>query len=121
MRRLPSRMNARQPALCCLLLFACAACQQHASHRADSGPGGIVEADGAHEDTQAPSAHEDEHDEKRSGPDYLFDPEQLRTFELELDEEDLAFLDADPKAEEYVPGQLVFEGRRVEPVGIRYK
>jgi spore coat protein CotH len=53
--------------------------------------------------------------------DYLFDPETVRTFELRLDEDDLAFLDADPKAEQYVPGELYFEDQRVKPVGIRYK
>lgn len=54
-------------------------------------------------------------------PAYLFDPLVLRTFELRLREEDLAFLDADPKAEQYVPGELWFEDQRVEEVGIRYK
>jgi hypothetical protein len=121
MPRLPFRVNARQPALCWLLLFTCAACQQHNSHRADPGKGAIVEGDRSREDAETSDADEEERDEKRTDPEYLFDPEKLRTFELELDEEDLAFLDADPKAEEYVPGELVFEGRRVKPVGIRYK
>ena len=57
----------------------------------------------------------------RRDPAYLFDDSQLRTFELRLDEADLAFLDEDPKAELYVPGQLLFEDIVVEPVGIRYK
>lgn len=52
---------------------------------------------------------------------YLFDSDEVHTFDLRLNEEDLAFLDADPKAEQYVPGELIFEGQRVKPVGIRYK
>jgi hypothetical protein len=52
---------------------------------------------------------------------YLFEPSQLRTFELFLHHADLATLDADPTAEKYVPGQLVFEGGLIPNVGIRYK
>lgn len=52
---------------------------------------------------------------------YLFDQDALRTYELFLGEEDLAFLDADPAAEQYVPGELVFEGESFGAVGIRYK
>jgi spore coat protein CotH len=54
-------------------------------------------------------------------PAYLFDPASVRTFELWLSDAHLATLDADPAAEEYVPGQLVFEGGRLDDVGIRYK
>lgn len=52
--------------------------------------------------------------------DYLFSQDQLHTFELDLSEEDLAFLDAAPADEEYVEGTLTFEGETI-PVGIRYK
>lgn len=51
----------------------------------------------------------------------LYDQAVLRTFELKLSERDLAILDADPTAEKYVPGTLVFEGKEYGPVGIRYK
>lgn len=53
--------------------------------------------------------------------DYLFDQSKLHTFELIIPEENLAFLDADPAAEEYVEGMLIFEGDTINPVGIRYK
>ncbi len=53
--------------------------------------------------------------------DYLFDDNKLPTFELTLSESSLAFLDADPGAEEYVEGNLTFEGETLENVGIRYK
>jgi len=53
--------------------------------------------------------------------DYIFDQEQLHTFELTLPEADLARIDADPAAEEYVEGSLTFEGKTMSPVGIRYK
>jgi hypothetical protein len=86
---------------------------QHKSH----GPGKVVLPDGPEDETSPAAAS---HQGGAAGSAYLFDPEQLRTFELRLDEEDLAFLDADPKAEQYVPGELLFEGERIQ-VGIRYK
>ena len=52
---------------------------------------------------------------------FIYDQDELRTFELRLAKEDLAKLDADPVAEQYVPGTLVFEGKEYGPVGIRYK
>lgn len=51
---------------------------------------------------------------------YIFDDGELRTYELNLAPEDLAKIDADPAAEEYVEGTLTFEGQAL-PVGIRYK
>ena len=53
--------------------------------------------------------------------DHLFDQDVVHTFELTLDDEALAFLDGDPTAEEWVEGELTFEGETVGPVGIRYK
>lgn len=53
--------------------------------------------------------------------DYIFDQSKLHTFELDLPAELLAKMDADPTAEEYVEGNLIFEGQTVTPVGIRYK
>lgn len=52
---------------------------------------------------------------------YIFDQNELRTYELTLTEEALELLDNDPAAEEYVEGLLTFEGTAVGPVGVRYK
>jgi hypothetical protein len=52
---------------------------------------------------------------------YLFDQEELRTYDLFLTPQDLFVLDLDPRAEEYVTGRLRFEEREYQPVGIRYK
>ena len=51
----------------------------------------------------------------------LYDQGVLRTFELKIDEKDLAILDANPSAEQYVPGKFVYDGKEYGPVGIRYK
>lgn len=53
--------------------------------------------------------------------DYIFDQEKLHTFELNLSADALVEIDADPAGEEYVEGNLTFEGETVEKVGIRYK
>ncbi len=53
--------------------------------------------------------------------DYIFDQEQLHTFELKLPKASLAKIDANPTAEEYVEGMLIFKGDTISPVGIRYK
>ena len=53
--------------------------------------------------------------------EYIFDQESLHTFDLVLSEENLNLLNADPTAEEYVQGMLIFEKDTVSPVGIRYK
>ena len=52
---------------------------------------------------------------------YIFDQKKLSTFELNLPPADLAKIDADPSAEEYVAGSLTFEGETISQVGIRYK
>ena len=72
---------------------------------------------GTGSDTAAPD--DDRPDDER-GADYLFDPELLHTFEFTVAEDDLAFLDADPTAEEYVPATMTFEGETID-VGLRYK
>ena len=48
--------------------------------------------------------------------DYVFDQNALHTFELKISESNLAFLDADPVAEEYVEGMLIFQGDTISPV-----
>jgi spore coat protein CotH len=55
------------------------------------------------------------------GADVLFDQEAFHTFEIDLSPADLAFLDADPAAEEYVEGSLTFDGETIEGIGVRYK
>lgn len=52
---------------------------------------------------------------------YIFDQKKLPTFELTLPAGELAKIDADPSAEEYVEGSLTFEGETINAVGIRYK
>ena len=52
--------------------------------------------------------------------DALFGEDAFETFELRLSEKNYAFLDADPTAEQYVEGELVYDGQ-VYPAGIRYK
>lgn len=53
--------------------------------------------------------------------DVLFDQTVVHTFEIELPEAALAELDADPAAEEYVEGSLLFNGERLDAIGVRYK
>lgn len=53
--------------------------------------------------------------------DYIYDQDELRTYELKIPESALEQLDADPAAEEYVEGMLIFEGDTISPVGVRYK
>ncbi len=53
--------------------------------------------------------------------EYIFDANKLHTFELTLTPENLSRINNDPAAEEYVEGNLTFEGETVTPVGIRYK
>ena len=51
----------------------------------------------------------------------LFDAGQVRTFEVELSEDDLARIDAAPSAEQTVPARLRFDGTSYGEIGIRYK
>lgn len=52
---------------------------------------------------------------------YIYDQQEVRTYELLIEEADLATLNANPAAEIYVPGALLFEGNEYRPVGVRYK
>jgi spore coat protein CotH len=56
-----------------------------------------------------------------SNSDYLFNQNELHTFELNIPEKALEYIDADPAAEEYIEGSLTFEGETISPVKIRYK
>ena len=53
--------------------------------------------------------------------DYIFDDERLHTFDLVLPPDNYAEINANPAAEQYVEGMLIFEGDTISPVGIRYK
>ena len=51
---------------------------------------------------------------------YIYDQSEVRTYAITIEPTNLAFLDSNPKAEEYVPATLEFEGETY-PVGMRYK
>ncbi len=53
--------------------------------------------------------------------DYLFNQDSLYTYELIIPGSNLALINSDPAAEQYVEGILVFQGDTLSPVGIRYK
>jgi len=52
---------------------------------------------------------------------YLFDPAQLRTYDIRIAEADLASIDRMPGAEQAVPATLEFEGKTYGPLRVRYK
>jgi hypothetical protein len=52
---------------------------------------------------------------------YVFDQNELRTYNLVIDPADLAAIDMDPSAETYVDGMLEFEGKTYGPLSVRYK
>jgi len=55
------------------------------------------------------------------GSSYLFNQDTLHTFELKLPQSALSKIDANPAAEQYVEGMLIFARDTISPVGIRYK
>ena len=71
--------------------------------------------------TPAPTATPAPPDPDSGETAYLFDPDEVRTYDITVSEENLAFLDADPAAEEYVEASLTFEGHGPREVGLRYK
>jgi spore coat protein CotH len=52
---------------------------------------------------------------------YIFDPAQLRTYNLVVAPSDLALIDQSPSAEMYVPASMEFEGKSYGPYRMRYK
>lgn len=52
---------------------------------------------------------------------YVFDQATVRTYDIQIDPNDLAMLDKNPAAERIVPASLVFEGKTYGPLGVRYK
>lgn len=53
--------------------------------------------------------------------DYVFDMAQMRDFDVEMAVEDWAWLQAHALDEEYLPANVIFEGRRYVGAGIRFK
>lgn len=52
---------------------------------------------------------------------YIFDPRELRTYNIIVADADLARIDASPAAEELVSAMLEFEGQTYGPYRVRYK
>jgi spore coat protein H len=52
---------------------------------------------------------------------YVFDPSQLRTYNLVVAPSDLAMIDQNPSAEMYIPAGMEFEGKSYGPYRMRYK
>ncbi|MDG2343467.1 MAG: CotH kinase family protein [Flavobacteriales bacterium] len=53
--------------------------------------------------------------------DSIFNQNNLPILEINLPENAIAYIDADPAAEEYVEGSLTYNGETISPIGIRYK
>jgi len=51
----------------------------------------------------------------------IFNQDSLYSFHIKIPGENLAFLDADPKKEEYTEAMLIFQKDTISPIGIRYK
>lgn len=100
--------------LFCALCF-CYNCQKEEITPPDSSPDSPPESGVP---TIIPTGEERYLNEKS---DYIFNQEVLHTFELQLPDAALAKIDANPAAEQYVEGMLIFEGDTISPVGIRYK
>lgn len=81
-----------------------------------------VAIDSAQEDEPVVSEPESSEARYATGDSaFLFDPDTVHTFAIDLPEDALAELDSDPAAEEYVEGSLTFDGETLERVGVRYK
>lgn len=122
------------------LVILVAACGQSAVETGDSSPadastttddgsattddGSATTDDGEPSVDGEPTPPEDE-PELDPHPDdevaFIYDQDVLRSFELVLSPENMAILDGDPAAEEYVPGTLIYDGVEYPDVGIRYK
>ena len=61
-------------------------------------------------------------EQQRSDPNNIvFDPDSIRTYQIELSPASLDTLRADPTAEQYVEGFVTIDGERFGPIGVRYK
>lgn len=100
--------------LCGLFLFSCGGEEANLP-----SPTNTPEAPTTNPTTPTTTTGDEQYLNEKSG--YIFDQKKLPTFELNLPVDQLAKIDADPSAEEYVEGSLTFEGETISPVGIRYK
>jgi len=57
----------------------------------------------------------------RDKSDYVYNQQEVKTYELIIKKDDLAKINANPAKEEYVEAALIFEGDTISPVGVRYK
>ena len=53
--------------------------------------------------------------------DYIYNQNKLHRFDLYISQDDLNKINGDPSAEEYVEASLVFEGKVLRNIGVRYK
>lgn len=92
------------------LLLLIAACGGGGAGTADAGADAAVGGDAAQPDAG-----------DTRGSDYIFDLAALHSFEVELSPSDWAYLEADPRREEFVPATLIFEGVRHPGAALRFK
>ncbi len=57
----------------------------------------------------------------RDSTRFIYHPDSVHNYELLIETQDLAFLDTEPKKEEYVPAAMVFRGDTVRNILVRYK
>ncbi|MGL1934507.1 MAG: CotH kinase family protein [Fibrobacterales bacterium] len=57
----------------------------------------------------------------RDSTRFIYHHDSLYTYELLIEPKDLAFLDEEPKREEYVPAAMVFRGDTIGDILVRYK
>ncbi len=119
-----------------VVLLICAACSSSgdggsAEPAPDAEDAPALEADtspttAATSTTEAVASAAEEPTSEAPGPDsgdisYLFDQNEVRTYDITVSEENLATIDANPAAEEWVEAALEFEGDKFGPIGLRYK
>jgi len=108
-----------------LVLALCACGDAHRVDGADPSPATDAALDASSQGMDGSSGNGGPFPTVVAEPDdeaaYLYDQSALRTYELVLPAENLAALDVNPAAEQYVEGMLRFEGHDYGPVGIRYK
>ena len=111
------------------------AASSSASGRADGASGQASNARAPAQDEPHDSDDKSDHADDGGGPavttgfasepedpaTYLFDQTKLLTYNIQVAPNDLAKLDRDPSAEQYVGGTLEFEGQKYGPIGVRYK
>lgn len=98
--------------LCCL-----SACSSATDSASDEVPSGFSSSSG-----EGPGSSESSSLGKNALSDILFQDDSLRTYEILIDPDSLAKMDADPTAEQYVAARAFIVGTdTIGPVGLRYK